>query len=103
MNNKNLAGIFHISFAFRDQSWRRNTKCDCKIDWLWVRTPPEEIKYLFTFIFSFIRSGVATKAGLNSATQHAMPPELGGKWGMKCLNTKFPLSTLLCAGYSVKL
>ena len=32
-----------------------------------------------------------------------MPPEIGGKWGMECLNTRFPLPTLLCAGYSVKL
>ena len=26
----------------------RGTKCDCKIDWLWVRSPLEEIKYLLT-------------------------------------------------------
>ena len=32
-----------------------------------------------------------------------MPPELGGKWETVCLNTTFPLPTLLCAGYSVKL
>ena len=31
-------------------------------DWLWVRSPQEEIKYLFTFIFSFLRSGVEAKA-----------------------------------------
>ena len=42
----------------RGQSWRRDAKCDCKIDWLWVRYPLEEGKYLFTFIFSFLRSGV---------------------------------------------
>ena len=30
-------------------------------------------------------------AALSSATQHAMPPELGGKWGTECLNTRFPL------------
>ena len=42
-------------------------------------------------------------AALSSAPQHAMPPEFGRKWGMECLNTKFPLPTLLCAGYSVKL
>ena len=28
---------------------------------------------------------------LSSATQHAMPLEFGGKWGMECLNTRFPL------------
>ena len=32
-----------------------------------------------------------------------MPPEFAGKWGTECLSTKFPLPTLLCAGYSVKL
>ena len=32
---------------------------------------------------------------LSSATQHAMPPELDGKWGTECLNTRFPLPTLL--------
>ena len=42
-------------------------------------------------------------ASLSSATQHAVPPELGGKWGTECLNTRFPLPNLLCAGYSVKL
>ena len=83
------------------RSWRRGTKCDCKIDWLWVRSPLEEVKYLFTIIFSFLRSGV--EAALSSITQHAMLPEFGGKSGTECLNTKFPLPTLLCAGYSVKL
>ena len=32
-------------------------------------------------------------AALSSATQHAMPPELGGKWGTMCLNYRFPLPT----------
>ena len=44
-----------------------------------------------------------SSASLSSATQHAMPPEFGRKWGTECLNTGFPLPTLLCAGYSVKL
>ena len=34
--------------------------CDCKRDWLWVRSPLEEMKYLFTFVFSFLRSGAET-------------------------------------------
>ena len=42
-------------------------------------------------------------AALSSAIQHAMPTEIGGKWGMECFNTRSPLPTLLCAGYSVKL
>ena len=33
------------------QSWCRGTKCDCKTDWLWVRSPLEEMKYLLKFIF----------------------------------------------------
>ena len=40
-------------------------------------------------------------AALSSATQHAMPPEFGRNSGE--LNTRFPLPTLLYAGYSVKL
>ena len=39
---------------------------------------------------------------ISSATQHAMPPEFGRKWETECLNTRFPLPTLLCARYSVK-
>ena len=35
-------------------------------------------------------------AALSSATQHAMPPEFDRKWGTECLNTRFPLPTLLC-------
>ena len=58
------------------------------------------MKYLYTFIFPFLRSGVEAKR-LSSATQHAMPSELGGKWGTVCLNTGFPLPNLLFAGYSV--
>ena len=40
---------------------------------------------------------------LSSATQHTMSTELGRKWRTKSLNTKSPLPTRLCAGYSVKL
>ena len=61
------------------QSWRGGTKCDCKTDWLWVRSSLEEIKYLLKFIFSFLRSGVEARRTLNSATQHAMPSEFGRK------------------------
>ena len=43
------------------------------------------------------------RAVLSSANQHATPPKFGGKWETKCLNIRFPLPTLLCAGYSVKL
>ena len=40
---------------------------------------------------------------LSSATQHEMPPEIGRKWETERLSTRFPLLTLLCAGFSVKL
>ena len=48
----------------RGRSWRRGPKCDCKIDWLWVRSPLEEMKYLFIFTFSFPRSSVEIKDGM---------------------------------------
>ena len=58
----------------------------------------------FGFGYIFISSlWCRGKAALSSATQYAMPPELGGKRGTEFLNTKFPLPTLLCAGYNVKL
>ena len=35
--------------------------------------------------------------------KQATPPEWGPKWGTECLITIFPLPTILCAGYNVKL
>ena len=35
-------------------------------------------------------------AALSSATQNLMPAEFGGKWEKDCLNTGFPLPTLMC-------
>ena len=32
-----------------------------------------------------------------------MPPEFSGKWRTECLNTRFPVPTVLCAGYILKL
>ena len=42
---------------------RSGTKCDWLWVWvwLWVRFPLEEIKYLFKFIFPFLRSGGKAK------------------------------------------
>ena len=65
--------------------------------------PLEEMKYLLKFIFPFFALVSRLSAALSSGTQHAIPPEFGRKWGTECLNTRFPLPTLLCAGYSVKL
>ena len=53
------------------------------------------------FHFFVLVSRLST--ALSTATQHAMPPEFGRKWGTECVNTKLPLPTLLCALYSVKL
>ena len=39
----------------------------------------------------------------SSATPHAMSQNFEGKWGMDCLNTRFPLPTQQCAGNNVKL
>ena len=68
--------------------------------WLWNQlvvssNPLEKIKYLFKFVFLFIRSGIEAKPELSSVTQHSMLPEFGGKWITECLNTRFPLPTLL--------
>ena len=47
--------------------------------------------------FYFFAPVSRQSAALSSATQHAMLPKLGRKRGTECLNTKFPLPTLLCA------
>ena len=54
--------------------------------------------YFHFFALVSRRSGA-----LCSATQYAMPPKFVRKWETECLNTRFPLPTLLCAGYSVML
>ena len=56
----------------------------------------EETKY---FLNVFLVSRKC--ATLSSATQHAIPPESSGRWRTECLDTRFPLFTLLCAGYTV--
>ena len=55
---------FFLFTVIYGPSWRRDIKCDCRIDWLWVRSPLEEMEYLFTFIISFLRSGVVAKRGV---------------------------------------
>ena len=56
---------------------------------------------IFIYIYIFISSLCCR--GESVALSHAMPLEIGGKCGTECLNTRFPLPTLLRAGYSVKL
>ena len=53
--------------------------------------------------FHFFPLVSRTSAALSFAPQHAMPPEFSRKWATECINTRFPLPTLLCAGHSVKL
>ena len=62
-----------------------------------MQTKPRNLKVMVVMV------DIVYIAALSSATQHAMLPEYDRKWGMECLNTRFPLPTLLCAGYSVKL
>ena len=57
----------------------------------------------YNLYFYFFALASRQSAALSSATHHAMPPASGRKWGTECLNTRFPLLTMLCAGYSVKL
>ena len=87
----------------RGRSWRSGTKCDRKIDWLWDWSPLEEIKYLLKFIFPFLRSGVEVKRGVEFCHSTRNASRIRQKVGTECLSTRFPLPTLLCAGYSVML
>ena len=73
---------------------------------MWLRAPLEEMKYLFKLLFHFFALVSRQKATLNSTTrntQQAIHPEFSGKWETECLDTRFLLSILPCAGYSVKL
>ena len=47
--------------------------------------------YLNLYFHFFALVSRQSAAALSSATQDAMPPEFGKKWGMVCLNTRFPL------------
>ena len=71
--------------------------------WLWVRSPLEEIKYLLKFIFPFLRSGVEAKRGVEFCHLTRNASRIRQKVGNVLFYTRFPLPTLLCAGYSVKL
>ena len=64
--NENLIIFFYVYnlLKFWGRSWRSGTRCDCETNWLWVRSPLEEMKYLFKFIFPFLRSGVKAKCGV---------------------------------------
>ena len=64
--------------------------------------PTQGNELLFLIDISFLRSGIKAKK-LSSASQLAVSQKFGAKWRTQCLNARFPLSTLIYAGYSVKL
>ena len=91
------AEILHSCINRRVKCGAAVQGCDCNAMVLGlIATRGSEI-----FIYVYISISVSREsAALRSTTYHAMPPEIGSKWGMECLNPniKFPLSTLLCAG-----
>ena len=82
--------LMRLKYFIWYQFWRRGTKCDCKIDWLWVRSPLEEMNIYLNVYFHFFALLSRQSAAL-SFSNHAMPnPELSRKWETECLNTRFP-------------
>ena len=73
----------HRRFVVLDSRIQSNIHVNVK-----SRTQLEKNKYLFKFIYSFLRSKSAV---LSSAVQNAMPPEFGGKWETECHKTRFPI------------
>ena len=86
------------------RSWRRSSlQYDCILgDWLLVKSPLEEMNYLFKFIFPFLRSGVEVKRGVEFCHSTRNASRIWQKVGNGVSDTRIPLPTLLCAGYSVK-
>ena len=79
-----------------------HTDTNCKRDRLWVRYPFEEMKYL---IFLFSRSGNEAKRVVKLRHLSCKCLHNSAKIGngavlmvTKCLNTRFLLPILLCAG-----
>ena len=61
------------------------------------------MKYLLKFIFPFLRSGIEAKRGVEFCHLTRNASRIRQKVGNGVSFTRFPLSTLLYAGYSVKL
>ena len=59
------------------------------------RVTPEEC-YRCKLIFSFLRSGTKAKAWSWVTPLNMQCLNKFEKWGTECLNTRFPLTTLLC-------
>ena len=82
------------------QSWRRGTECHCKRDRLWIRFPLEGDNYL---IFSFLRSGVEAKRGVEFHHSIHSASSIRRKMKKGVSYIRFPLPMPFCAGHSVKL
>ena len=91
-----------VSLGAGASSMAVNTKCTRLVVGSVHTRENEKFRYLHLYFHLFALVS-RQSAALSSATQYLMLPELGEKWGTKCLKTSFPLPTLLCAGYSVKL
>ena len=61
---------YEISIENWGQAWRSGTECYCKGEWLWM-------KYLFKFIFPFLRSGVNKYPALSSTTASRIRRKVG--------------------------
>ena len=57
---------------------------------------------IYTFIFPFLRSGVEAKRDVECRHSTRNASRTWWNWRTECLNSRFPLPTLLCAGYSIK-
>ena len=94
--------FFHY-YIDRGQSWHSGTKCDWKTDWLWVRSPLDEMKYLLKFIFPFLRSGVEVTRGVEICHSTRNASRIRQKVGNLVL-TRFPTTppTTLCLSCCVR-
>ena len=68
----------------------------------WIRYPLDEINYLFTFIFSYLSSGVLAKRGVeflrstrNASRIRRKVSNESDLRGTECLNTRLPNSMYL--------
>ena len=73
--------IFDNMTELKIEASRSGTKCDCKTDWLWLRCPLEEMKYLLKFIFPFLRSGAEAKPGVESCHSTRNAPRIQQQMG----------------------
>ena len=62
----------------------------CQHNWVWVWSPLEEMKCLFKFKFSFLRSGVKAKHGVEFRHSIRNAFRIWRKWGKECYNTRLP-------------